>query len=146
MGKQRRAHLHQRIERTKESYIHETERGGNPQTLVVTKTRAGWQAKVKDWKKRRAEAMGVFKSYGQDTLRKLLGDQYAEIVSGSLGAVAEAVPNEQAAKRQKAGDVSGYAVCHLATPSGNTIPFDERSNQMAGAGTKRKAEGTIIID
>lgn len=38
MGKQRRQHLHQQLDNLRIDCTHDTERYGNPQTLVVTKT------------------------------------------------------------------------------------------------------------
>lgn len=58
----RRAHLHQQIG---SDCIHETERLGWPQTLVVTKTSDGIAWAFSDWKKRKNEAKNLIRSLGE---------------------------------------------------------------------------------
>ena len=44
MGKARRFHLHRQLDDNSCDATHQTERIGNPQTLIVTKTRKSYQA------------------------------------------------------------------------------------------------------
>jgi len=140
MGKGRRQHIHQQLDMAKGTYTHITERTGNPQTLVVTKTKTEWESKVRAWETRRAEARNEFGSYGLETLRELLGDQFQNITGLSNAGSGD----QRVAKRQKVG----------ATGSGQHRPFLSShphaqnvgdAATAGGAGTKRKLVETIDL-
>ncbi|RYP79631.1 hypothetical protein DL769_002870 [Monosporascus sp. CRB-8-3] len=84
MGKQRRQHLHNQLDNHGIDCTHETERRGNPQTLVVTKTTKKWDAAIAQWNERRVQAEIQLDAFDQAKLRLLLADQYDEIRSMSL--------------------------------------------------------------
>ncbi|RYP27448.1 hypothetical protein DL767_007692 [Monosporascus sp. MG133] len=84
MGKQRRRHLHNQLDSHSIDCTHETERRGNPQTLIVTKTTKKWDAAIAQWNERRAQAEIQLEAFDQAKLRLLLADQYNEIRSMSL--------------------------------------------------------------
>jgi hypothetical protein len=80
MGKSRRQHLHMQLDRIGGSYTHITERVGNPQTLVVTKTNTDFNAKLRDWRKRHAEAQWECEQIGLEVLRTILGQRFEQII------------------------------------------------------------------
>ncbi|RYP23035.1 hypothetical protein DL765_001290 [Monosporascus sp. GIB2] len=84
MGKQRRHHLHNQLDRHGIDCTHETERRGNPQTLVVTKTTKKWDAAIAQWNERRVQAEIQLEAFDQAKLRLLLAGQYNEIRSMSF--------------------------------------------------------------
>ena len=99
VGKSRRMHIHQKLDGARGTYSHVTERMGNPQTLVVTKTRTEWESNVRAWERRHAEATAEFESYGLETLKELLGDHFQDIAR-FLNAQSD---DDRAVKRQKVG-------------------------------------------
>lgn len=132
IGKSRRMHIHQQLDGAKGTYTHITERIGNPQTLVVTKTRTEWESGVSAWETRRAEARDEFKSYGLETLRELLGDQFQNITG-----LSNAESGDEAAKRQKVGATRSGD--HHRILSSNLHAQNVGDAVTAGgAGTKRK--------
>lgn len=82
LGKMRRLHIHQQLEAYCPSCTHMTERVGNPQTLVVTKTNTQAQMAHQAWQKRRSEAERNIKNLRpQGTLEEILGpDRYRQIL------------------------------------------------------------------
>ncbi|KAK7756709.1 hypothetical protein SLS62_001150 [Diatrype stigma] len=80
LSKQRRQHVHNHLDRSRIDCTHETERRGNPQTLVVTKTSAQIDKSIDEWSKRRFQAAGQLRAFDQDKLRVLLAHQYDDIV------------------------------------------------------------------
>ncbi|RYO81367.1 hypothetical protein DL762_007146 [Monosporascus cannonballus] len=84
MGKQRRQHLHNQLDSHGIDCTHETERRGNPQTLIVTKTTKKWDAAIAQWNERRVQAEIQLEAFDQAKLRLLLADQYDEIRNMSL--------------------------------------------------------------
>lgn len=133
VGKSRRMHIHQQLDKAEGTYTHITERTGNPQTLVVTKTRMEWESKVRAWETRRAEARDEFESYGLETLRELLGDHFQNITGLSNAENGD----ERAAKRQKVGATrSGHH--HQILSSNLHAQNVGDASTAGGAGTKRK--------
>lgn len=141
IGKSRRMHLHQQLNNAKETYTHITERTGNPQTLIVTKTRKEWESKVKAWETCRAEASVEFKSYRLETLRELLGDEFQNIITGLSDAERG---DERAAKRQKGGATSSGHHDQILSSSFHAQNAGDAST-AGGAGTKRKLVGFIDL-
>jgi hypothetical protein len=140
MGKSRRMHIHQQLDKARGSYTHITERVGNPQTLVITKTRTELESKVKAWKMRRADAREEFEFYGLETLHELLGGRF-QIITGFLGLESA---GERGAKKQKIG--ASRSKNHHQTLSPN--PHAQNVGEAAtagGAGTKRKLVQTIDL-
>ncbi|RYP55025.1 hypothetical protein DL768_000341 [Monosporascus sp. mg162] len=84
MGKKRRQHLHNQLDDHGIDCTHETERRGNPQTLIVTKTTKKWDAAIAQWNDRRAQAEIQLEAFDQAKLRLLLAEHYNEIRSMSL--------------------------------------------------------------
>ena len=77
IGQARRQHLHQKLNGS--DCTHETERIGNPQTLVVTKKdRAIEQHQA--WELRRKQAEVEISEFDQDLLKTVLGRKYKDIV------------------------------------------------------------------
>ena len=97
VGKQRRAHLHQKLDGT--GCTHETERLGNPQTLIVTKTRSVWEKAHKAWQDRCLSAKQIFEKMGLEELKLLLEDRFEEVTE--LRAVK---PTTAASQRLEAGN------------------------------------------
>lgn len=81
VGKQRRQHLHQKLDSADIDCTHTTLREGSPQTLVVTKSFKHNAVARKLWTSRRAEASALFTSFPQVRLQLLLGQDYSKIVS-----------------------------------------------------------------
>jgi hypothetical protein len=79
VAKKRRGHLHSMLNGS--DCTHETERRGSPQTLVVTKTRAGYQAAHKAWLSRCSVAKNHLEELGAEALKGLLGETYDPIMS-----------------------------------------------------------------
>ena len=77
----RQAHLHQQIG---SDCIHETERLGWPQILVVTKTSDGIEWAFSDWKKRKNEVKNMICSLGEFKLRQLLVEKHGDITQLSI--------------------------------------------------------------
>jgi hypothetical protein len=87
MGKQRRQHLHQQLDSLRIDCTHETERYGNPQTLVVSKTSRAQTQAIQNWETRRDNAKQQVKYFDQAKLREVLGSDYDPIIqSFGLGA------------------------------------------------------------
>ncbi|OTB07529.1 hypothetical protein M426DRAFT_8531 [Hypoxylon sp. CI-4A] len=83
IGKGRRQHLHEMLDEYLPECKHETERWGNPQTLVVTK--AGGQAyrDVESWNERKVMVREKLEEFDQAMLHALLGPYYAEVALNS---------------------------------------------------------------
>lgn len=81
IGKQRRHHLHQKLDAAQIDCTHTTLREGSPQTLVVTKTFKYNALARKLWTSRRAEASALFALFPQVRLELLLGQDYSKIVN-----------------------------------------------------------------
>ncbi|POR35594.1 Uncharacterized protein TPAR_04224 [Tolypocladium paradoxum] len=81
MNKQRRQHLHQRLDDAGVDCTHETRRVGSPQTLVVTKTFQRNEKNRRDWAARRALAVEQVRKFDRLQLGLLLGPDYASIAS-----------------------------------------------------------------
>jgi hypothetical protein len=140
IGKSRRMHIHQQLDKAEETYTHITERIGSPQTLIVTKTRKKWESKVRAWETRRAEARVEFEFYGLETLRELLGDHFQNITGLSNAESGD----KRAAKRQKVGATrSGHHDQILS--SGLHAQNVGDASTARGAGTKRKLVGIIDL-
>jgi hypothetical protein len=144
VGKPRRQHLHQQLDMARGTYKHETERQGNPQTLVVTKTRTEWDAKVRAWNARGTEAMAEFKSYKQATLCELLGERFEDITGTKMPSKYQASfassaggADERGAKRQKVREN------HSVEAGGSALDSQSGDTSAAapangGGGRKRK--------
>jgi DNA-binding protein H-NS len=132
-------HLHQQLDRVRETYTHITERIGSPQTLVVTKTRP-WESEVKAWKARQAEARVEFQAYRLQNLRELLGDDF-ENITGLSSAESR---GGRAPKRQKVGAAHSENHNHILSSSLHAQNVGDAST-AAGAGTKRKLGETIDL-
>jgi hypothetical protein len=81
MGKQRRQHLHNQLDAASVDCTHVTERFGNPQTLVVTKTTRVADSARREWRARQAKADEAIRAFPDGALRALLGAEYARIVN-----------------------------------------------------------------
>ena len=81
VAQKRRQHLHFVLDKAKSGCTDETERRGSPQTLVVTKTRAIYQATHKAWAARCGVAKKHLEELGAHALKGLLGDMYSPIMS-----------------------------------------------------------------
>lgn len=80
VGKMRRLHLHQMLDRAGQRCTHETERRGNPQPLVVTKQDVYAMAN-RGWTSRATQVAKVLRGFRQDPLRAALGEHYERIVN-----------------------------------------------------------------
>jgi hypothetical protein len=79
VGNGRRMHLHRQLDGS--GCTHETERIGNPQTLVVKKTQTLEELRKQNWAQRRQKASIWLRSFDQDKLNLLLGSEYWAIVN-----------------------------------------------------------------
>jgi hypothetical protein len=143
VGKGRRQHLHQQLDRARGSYTHITERSGNPQTLVVTKTRAELDANIRAWETRRAEARNEFSAFGLETLRELLGDEFQNIT----GLSDKESGDERGAKRQKVGGATapGHLQRQFLSSNPQAHNVGHTATLTGGAGTKRKVIDIIDL-
>ncbi|KAH8684945.1 hypothetical protein BGZ61DRAFT_495252 [Ilyonectria robusta] len=99
VGKQRRQHLHQKLDSADIDCTHTTLREGSPQTLVVTKSFKHNAVARKLWTSRRAEASALFTSFPQVRLELLLGQDYSKIVNMEEISVVRRPPVSAAASR-----------------------------------------------
>ncbi|KAF4977820.1 hypothetical protein FZEAL_5727 [Fusarium zealandicum] len=81
VNKQRRQHLHQKLEGAGVDFSHDTDRSTRPQTLEVTKTFEQVPKKHENWSRRRTIANKKLMGFNQDHLRLLLGLEYSSIVN-----------------------------------------------------------------
>ncbi|KAK4463495.1 hypothetical protein QBC42DRAFT_337508 [Cladorrhinum samala] len=90
MGKGRRQHLHQQLDGAMIDCRHITERSGNPQTLVVTKTFTRAKQRLDAWKSRREMALKEMAKFPREELMLLLEDVGEVVVlhAGSTAPVA----------------------------------------------------------
>jgi hypothetical protein len=79
LAKNRRAHLHSKLENS--GCKRETDRRGNPQTLVVTKTNSHYKAAHKAWEERCRVARKHLAKLSPENLRDFLGSMYDPIMS-----------------------------------------------------------------
>jgi hypothetical protein len=126
VNKQRRAHLHQRIDGT--GLTHETERRGSPQTLVVTKNLAQHHAAHKAWAQRCNVARGHIQNIGPEALKEFLLEIYGPVMSLSADKLLPAVK---------------------ALQSSNPLPpltsGENASNRILPPVTKRKVPSNVIV-
>lgn len=100
VAQKRRGHLHSVLDSAHSGCTHETERRGSPQTLVVTKTRARYQATRKAWTQRCGIAKKHLEEIGAEALKDLLGHTYEAIMALSvsqLSQVATQLPDQATA-------------------------------------------------
>ncbi|KAI2618492.1 hypothetical protein GGR54DRAFT_158036 [Hypoxylon sp. NC1633] len=129
MGKMRRLHLHQQLERSNIDCTHLTERYGNPHTLVVTKTETQSKLKILAWLQRRLEAESQLKAFDQDKLQIVLGDKFDDIMSMEM-LEAEAQPvtsNASSATTSIAQHPSSWA------PNASSVPKATTTSRTAPA-------------
>lgn len=119
MGKERRHHLHRQLDSLGIDCTHETERYGNPQTLIVSKTSRAQTQAIKGWETRRDNAKEQIKHFDQAKLREILGSDYEPIIrSFELGATtAPAGTSRQIAQAQAASEQLSQAPHSAAQPS-----------------------------
>jgi hypothetical protein len=93
VGKGRRAHLHQQLDIARINCSHETERNGNPQTLIVTKRATRYELACAAWKERKHEAEVQMQAFDEGKLRALLDERYESIMAGRVvaGKVVEVI-------------------------------------------------------
>jgi hypothetical protein len=78
VGKQRRMHLHRILDRY--DVKHQTQRSGNPQTLVVTKTRNGWSKGVAAYEEKKTEAAQLVAGLDQEGhLSRVMGEPWQQV-------------------------------------------------------------------
>lgn len=80
LGKMRRLHLHQKLDGSRRDCTHETERRGNPQTLVVTKINVTALA-ASAWTARVQQVAAKIRELPQDLLKQAAGEQYERILN-----------------------------------------------------------------
>jgi hypothetical protein len=140
IGKKRRQHLHQLLDRARSPYTHTTDRSTYPETLVVTKVigkglaRNGWEARVK----KAREALEGFRS----DLGTALKEDYDRIMR-------MVAPADQGAAAVGAGDAGGGPGTSrtgtgtlpplMGLPGQNRL-VQGQSAPIPGAGVKRKAD------
>jgi len=126
VNKQRRAHLHQRIDGT--GLTHETERRGSPQTLVVTKNLAQHHAAHKAWAQRCNVARKHIQNIGPEALKEFLLEIHGPVISLSANKLLPAVK---------------------ALQSSNPLPpltlGENASNHVLPPVTKRKVPAKVIV-
>ncbi|KAL6360247.1 hypothetical protein LRP88_05951 [Fusarium phalaenopsidis] len=110
VNKQRRGHLHRKLQGAKIDCTHETERVGSPQTLVVTKTFRMVAAWLQTWMARRTEATKQLVHFDQNKLKKLLGDEYTAIINMDCILSAETKARQPLAETGQASSLRGPVV------------------------------------
>jgi hypothetical protein len=142
IGKQRRGHLHRQLQSANADCTHETFRGGNPQTLVITKTFLQNERMRSNWKLRRVQAEKEFDMFDKSQLSLLLGSEYMTIVGMA-----------HLSAGQRASAPAPVQTSTAATPSLATNqrqPFQEAGSpaqRLPGVGGKRKfpfAENEVV--
>lgn len=141
MGKQRRQHLHSQLDRSSDC-THTTERKGNLQTLMVTKTGISYEEKLRNWKQRFSYASKSLGDLDANPLFKdLLAEKYSEIMN--FDAVRMMIPAPrpqlQANASRTVRPSSNASASGLRAGSANV----SRPNPPQIAGRKRKA---VVID
>ncbi|KAF2664409.1 hypothetical protein BT63DRAFT_444128 [Microthyrium microscopicum] len=135
-----RGHIHSQVESAADTYTHVTERTGSPYTIVVTKTRVGYERNLAAWKARLAEATLLMNEFDTVKLQTLLGDDFSPIVTGSMLKARKAAVTDGQRKRQKTESskigTSGDQIA-LEPISGNS--YHAELNAMSNIGMKRKA-------
>ncbi|KUJ09541.1 uncharacterized protein LY89DRAFT_787848 [Mollisia scopiformis] len=126
LAKKRRGHLHSMLGSS--SVTHETDRRGNPQTLVVTKTNAQYQNAHKAWTLRCNVAKQHLKELETEALKDSLGDLYDPIMSLSPSVLAGSPPGKS------------------SRPGTALSPSASASNRVLPPITKRKVPEVIVID
>lgn len=131
VGKQRRHHLHQQLDSARIDCVHKTERRGQPQTLVVTKTLAAQVKAHAEWKRRADRAREEFESFDQDQLRTLLGPDFLKITNlDEVRAVSSqqqtpanlALPPSQSQVQPSTQPAAGAQPAQIAPPQNHGIP------------------------
>lgn len=123
VNKKRRAHLHNMLGNT--GCTHETERRGSPQTLVVTKTRAAYQAKHKAWVVRCGVAKKHFGEFGAEGggLREVLGGMYDTVMKLDVGLLETDMQSERGAAAGALKANVGAVNRVLEPPTRRKVPF-----------------------
>lgn len=132
VNKQRRAHLHQKLDAARVDCVHETERVGSPQSLVVTKTFRHMKQALHNWGIRRTVACQNLELFDQTQLRLLLGDSYSSLITLEIlesHSVPTSAPTEQVNASRSVASQSRSFLSELGT---NT------SSQPQTTGDKRK--------
>lgn len=139
VGKQRRHHLHCELDLYTDC-THMTERRGNPQTLVVTKTGKTYQQNLRSWQKRVEEAEIILRDLDSDFwFVGLLGEKYPEIMNLRAVRVMTATPQAQHGSARRTLHPIDSAAAGARTNSTGALPM----NPPQIVGRKRKA---VVID
>lgn len=126
VNKQRRAHLHQRIDSS--GMTHETERRGSPQTLVVTKNLAQHHAAHKAWAQRCNVARNHIQNLGMEAVKEFLSEMYGPVMSLSANKLLPSVKALQS-----------------SSPLSPSTSNENASNRVLPPITKRKVPAEIIV-
>lgn len=147
VGKQRRQHLHRQLDDNYIDCTHETDRRGNPQTLVVTKTSKHFDNAAAKWSQRRLQAESQLSAFDQAKLRVLLSDQYDEIMDMKfLLPVVEPDPPFPTASTSAFGSPSTYLPRHDPRGRGTAAaPTPPSSGIRSGLGHSARI-GTSMLD
>lgn len=117
MSKQRRHHLHQKLDSANVDCTHETMRAGNPHTLVVTKTFKQIESMRRDWELRRKKAREQFDLFDKNQLLSLLGADYAKVVDmADLPAEQPARVSTSATRQRQPSEEADSAAQELPRP------------------------------
>jgi hypothetical protein len=116
VAKKRREHLHSVLDSARSGCKHETDRRGSPQTLVVTKTRAQYQAVRKAWVLRCDTAKKHLAELGAEALKGFLGVMYGPIMSLSASQLQLMVLNERDTGQTSALAANGNASNRVLEP------------------------------
>jgi hypothetical protein len=104
VNKQRRAHMHQKLDAARIDCTHLTNHWGSTHTMVVTKTFPANEAARQQWKDRRAEAHALLKAFNPPGLVALLGqEQYEQALYMNGLAVAGTAPLGQVSGNRQTG-------------------------------------------
>jgi hypothetical protein len=141
VNKQRRAHLHQELDLAQIDCVHQTERVGSPQTLVVTKTFRQYETALHSWKQCSDAAKAQMQKFDQALLRQVLGDEFNDIVSLKYLLQTPVAPStSNSVSASSSASASASSRVPLAT-----IPQPERPSMGANTESKTMESSSGVV-
>jgi hypothetical protein len=132
VNRKRREHMYGELDCDRVDCTYMVERGKSPFTLVVTKTSKEWEKKYQEWSKRSSIARGKLNNFDQKKLRKLLGNEYQNVVD---------------LKHSTAAHVgASLAALNEISPNGTSKNAHQRLGRAAGGKRKRAVEENEVVD
>lgn len=144
LNKQRRFHIHQRLQEFNVDCTHESLRHTNPHTLVITKTTKLFDNARKDWTLRKAEVDRYVRRFPQGYLQTILGPYhdrviYMEKLMGGVVLPRPPAPAQVQPQAKRVRTDQAPPVAAALVPSISSLPgSDWSSTPTATAGPSRR--------